>query len=217
MGGLKMKRKWFFVIGVVVLSVITFSNVSLADNPIKLIINGKEIKTDVLPQIIDGRAMVPVRWFAEGFNADVQWDEENKSILINAPKLDLLQRQVDLLERSMAPKTPREAVERWAEGIKERNGALQYAVLSPELKEQKRSYYEDCGWVTGVSSPWVESYEIFKENELEKGLWEYEVIFKMMTSTGEAGTNAYKVAVKEYKVNADHPEGWYIVKLEEVK
>lgn len=52
------------------------------------------------------------------------------------PESASLQRQIKLLQEAAAPATPREAVEQWAKGLRERNGALQYAVLSPELKEQ---------------------------------------------------------------------------------
>jgi len=50
-----------------------------------------------------------------------------------------------------------------------RNGALQYAVISPELREINLPLYEDFRWVTGTSSPWVESFEIVSEREISGG------------------------------------------------
>ena len=48
--------------------------------------------------------------------------------------VESLERQVQLLQMALEPRSPREAAERWAEGVKTRNGALQYAVLAPELR-----------------------------------------------------------------------------------
>ncbi|WP_422880291.1 copper amine oxidase N-terminal domain-containing protein [Moorella sulfitireducens] len=54
-------------------------------NPIKLIVNGQEIKPDVPPHLIGGRTMVPIRWVAEALGADVQWDYKNQQVTVNQP------------------------------------------------------------------------------------------------------------------------------------
>ena len=54
-----------------------------ASSPIKIIVDGKEISSDVPPQIIDDRVMVPIRWVSEAIGAEVQWDQENRQVLIN--------------------------------------------------------------------------------------------------------------------------------------
>jgi hypothetical protein len=96
-------------------------------------------------------------------------------------------------------------VEKWAKGLKDRNGALQYAVLSPELKEQNLYSYESCRWVTGTSSPWIERYEIIRETKTGDETWECEVKFELATSTGPAGSSVTKVVVKQYKADAALP------------
>lgn len=154
-----MKKKWLLIAGAVVL-LSALTTAVFADKPIELVVNGRTVETDVAPQLINNRVMVPVRLVAEAFGAEVKWEEEKNSVWIDTPELESLQRQVKLLHEAVAPATPREAVEKWAEGVKERNGALQYAVLSPELKEQNLSGYESWGWVTGASSPWIEHYII---------------------------------------------------------
>lgn len=68
-----MKKKVVIVICMVIL-LSTFTVMAFAADPIKLIINGKEIKPDVPPQLINGRTMVPIKWVAESLGADVQWD-----------------------------------------------------------------------------------------------------------------------------------------------
>ena len=53
------------------------------DTTIRLFVAGKEITPDVPPQIIDGRAMVPVRFVAEALGADVEWDSKTYTVIIN--------------------------------------------------------------------------------------------------------------------------------------
>gem|GEM_PF-2483839 len=80
-----VRKKWLIVFGAVFL-VVALATVGFAASPIKLIVNGQEIKPDVSPQIINGRTMVPVRSVAEALGADVQWDAKNRQVLIAQPK-----------------------------------------------------------------------------------------------------------------------------------
>ncbi len=48
----------------------------------KLVINGQEVKSAVPPQIINGKAWVPVRDLAEGLGSGVQWNDSQKSVWI---------------------------------------------------------------------------------------------------------------------------------------
>jgi len=50
--------------------------VAFADETVKIFVNGKEIKNDVEPQLVNGRVMVPLRWVAEAMGAKVNWDQE---------------------------------------------------------------------------------------------------------------------------------------------
>lgn len=47
-----------------------------------LLVNGKEISTDVSPQMSDGRVLVPVRFVSESLGANVSWDENSSSVSI---------------------------------------------------------------------------------------------------------------------------------------
>ncbi|MBB6214752.1 hypothetical protein HNQ80_000835 [Anaerosolibacter carboniphilus] len=51
---------------------------------IKLIVNGKEIQSDVPPQIINGRTLVPARPLAEALNAKVEWDEKYRAVIVTS-------------------------------------------------------------------------------------------------------------------------------------
>lgn len=53
-----------------------------AGDPLKLFVNDREVVTDIPPQLINGRTMVPVRWIAEGLGAEVTWDEETRTVKV---------------------------------------------------------------------------------------------------------------------------------------
>jgi hypothetical protein len=48
-----------------------------------MVVDGKDIVVDPPPTIISGRTMVPVRAVAEAFGAEVDWDGETKTVIIN--------------------------------------------------------------------------------------------------------------------------------------
>jgi hypothetical protein len=60
-----------------------FSAISQASNNIRIIVNGKEIYSDVPPQIINDRVMVPVRFVSEALDASVNWDDTANSVNIS--------------------------------------------------------------------------------------------------------------------------------------
>ena len=45
-------------------------------------VNGETVKIDVPAQILDGRTMTPSRFVAEMLGADVDWDDETKTVTI---------------------------------------------------------------------------------------------------------------------------------------
>ncbi|MGI6554550.1 MAG: hypothetical protein ACOX2P_04085 [Bacillota bacterium] len=96
----------------------------------------------------------------------------------------------------------------WAKGVKTRNGALQYAVMSPELREE---YYDELseGWCTGVSSPWVDSYEII-ERAVEDNTYKYDITFTYTDSTKNTFIETQFVTVKKFKDN------WFVADINRV-
>lgn len=122
------------------------------------------------------------------------------------------QRRIALLEKALTPQTAREAAQTWAKGVKTRNGALQFAVLSPELQAKMKANYVERNWITGVSSPWVENYKIVRQIQQGQG-WEIEIEYQLMTSTGNAGTEIDRIRVNQLRGNRDRSEGWYITQL----
>jgi hypothetical protein len=205
-------KKWSITIVALVLFATLTAQVWAAQ-PIKLLVNGTAVDTDVSPQVNNGRVLVPIRWVAQALGANVDWEENTRSVKIDAPQATLpqtsLERQISLLQQALAPQTPEEAAETWARGVKMRNGALQFAVLSPKLQEQKRADYEALGWVTGTSSPWVDSYKIVGQSRKDDSSWEYQVQLALKTSTGDAGSTMATLLVKQYD------ESWFIAQISE--
>ena len=70
----------------------------------------------------------------------------------------------------------------WALAVQSRDGKAQYALLGSQLQKKVYNYYRNCGWVTGVSSPWVDSFTVTADDRT------VEVNYTYKTSTGIAGT-----------------------------
>lgn len=61
------------------------NEVSNAPNPSneRIVINGNPIASDVSPQIINGRTMVPIRIISEGTGARVKWDQQSRRVTVD--------------------------------------------------------------------------------------------------------------------------------------
>lgn len=187
-------KKRLAIFGVIFL-LSSLAAAAMADSPVKLVVDGKEISTDVPIQIVNGRTIVPVRAIAEAFGAAVEWDRDTNTVIITNREKQNFERRVDLLESALLPKTPEEAADAWARGVKSRNGALQYAVMSPDLQKNDLSDYENLNWVTGTSSPWVDNYEILRKEKQADDSYVFEIKFNMMSSTGSEGTSTTRIIV----------------------
>lgn len=184
---------------------------ALAASPIKLLINGKEIATEVSPKIIDGKLLASLRVIAEAFGATVEWDEKTKSLSIEAKRTETDQAQVRLLEEALAPEDPLNAAQTWAEGVKTRNGALQYAMMSSELKKEYFAKFVDSNWSTGASSPWVENYEIIERYSFNNERYRFEINFTYTDSTKES------FSTTEYVTIANFDGNWLVSAIEKVE
>jgi hypothetical protein len=82
-----------FVSGVVMGSVL-FSGISYAaPKVVTMMVNGNPIHSDVAPQIIDGRTLVPARALAEALGAKVTWDANNQTVTVENEAYRQLQRK----------------------------------------------------------------------------------------------------------------------------
>ena len=182
-------------------------------NFVRILIGGKEILQPEDARIVDGRTLAPIRPIAESLGAEVRWDNDTRTVHITKDQFKdekwNYDMRISLLEQALSPKSPDEAVVKWADGVKMRNGALQFAVMSEELREQKLEDFSSLRWVTGTSSPWIEQYEITEQSQTSDGSWQYKVKFALKTSTGDAGLTVAEVLVKQ------HENVWLIDQISE--
>lgn len=118
-----------------------------------------------------------------------------------------MEERIEMLELSIVGRSPEETVNRFAEAVKSRNGAMQYALFSNEARVGLTQSMENSHWVTGVSSPWVETYQIISQKEVQPNEIEFIIEFDLYTSTGFAGKDSARLTVKKMK------EHWYITSL----
>ena len=101
---------------------------------------------------------------------------------------------------SLGVYTPIEAAQVWGSGLKSRNAALQYAVMNDELKKKYKIELEKNApnWVTGVSSPWVDSYSILSIENIALNEYIVEVLFFFSTPQGHYGSAKAFLNISKY-------------------
>lgn len=53
-----------------------------ASQDIKVVLNGQELKGDVMPVIVDGRVLLPMRTVAEAMGCSVEWDDHFQRVIV---------------------------------------------------------------------------------------------------------------------------------------
>lgn len=80
-----MKIDWkSFACGILAGSVLFAGIASAAPAIVNMIVNGKEVHSEIPAQIIDGSTMVPARGLAEALGAKVTWDEARQTVVIES-------------------------------------------------------------------------------------------------------------------------------------
>jgi hypothetical protein len=84
---------------------------------------------------------------------------------------------------------PRDAAQVWAEGLRNRSAALQYAVMNAPLKDEYARQLSETApnWVTGISSPFISAYRIVSTETVSNTLQRIVLRFSLATSTGPVG------------------------------
>jgi hypothetical protein len=123
--------------------------------------------------------------------------ERSPSQSVSTSAIASLQRQVQLLQQAVAPQSPQDAANTWAKAIQTRNGALQFAILTPQLQNKMRKAYESCNWVTGVSSPWIEKYTIDSGKKTGDGQYCFLIRYTLTDSTRNTRINSNSITVTQ--------------------
>lgn len=143
---------------------------------------------DKKPIEINNTIYVPLNFFAKKLGYNVQ-DYLDDYINIGGGDIVRCSVQRDLLKDAMnyvGVDSPEKAVEVWSKGLMRRSAAIQYSVMTKELKDiyEKNLKESFANWVTGMSSPWVESYEIINEKKVSDKTQRFEVKYNTATSAG---------------------------------
>ncbi|MHB8063276.1 MAG: stalk domain-containing protein, partial [Ruminiclostridium sp.] len=102
------------------------------------------------------------------------------------------------------PSSAKECVEMYAKAVKERRGAIQYALYSEKLRAATKSNFEALNWVTGISSPWITGYDIYTNKDAGKN--SYNIIFHWATSAGKVPDSKTIISME----NISGQENWEI-------
>jgi len=200
----KVKKRFFVTILIVLLLFVLAASVlsdhagTGIDTAEKNEAGGKKTETEI--EAID----------AEINENEVEVVDKTEAEVDDKTEAEAEKTRIQLLESALEPKGPHAAAEMWAEAVKTRNGALQYAIMSPELKKEYYSFFVGLGWVTGVSSPWIESYEIAERYRLDNEKYRFEVVFTYTDSTG------VRFNTKEFITVNSFNGSWFISAIEKV-
>ena len=56
--------------------------ITMTIDSLNAVVNGSAVQLDVAPVIIDGRTMLPIRFIAESFGLEVDWDSQLRNVII---------------------------------------------------------------------------------------------------------------------------------------
>jgi len=162
------------------------------------------IKLSSAPKTIKNCLFVPIEYFSQVLNEDVSYDGTAVRLYKYTTK-DESQFSNQIVEFRL-PTSSEQCVQMYANAVKERKGAIEYALYSEKLRAAAKANFEDLNWVTGVSSPWVTGYDI---KNTSKG--NYDIVFHWATSAGKAPDSTTKVTVG----NIADQEYWQITGVQE--
>ena len=85
-----MKRGIVAAVSVALILLLVAASVAAADAPIRVKVNGQYLAMDTDPVNVNGRVMVPARFVAEALGADVSWDQQNQTVVVDNKMDELL-------------------------------------------------------------------------------------------------------------------------------
>lgn len=160
-----------------------------------------------------GHYYLPMDWLEYLFNARFSYNEATNILSIQAPDLEQIRSEIERIENALIPDSADEAIKLWGRGLQTRNGALQYAALSPQLRQEadKSAYVRQSYWVIGSSSPQVGSITIASRNELSDTKIEYTLSFPEIFSGQPHAIATEKMLVEKLFDNVQG--GWFITQI----
>lgn len=147
----------------------------------------------IMPQaVINGTTYVPTSYFRDVLDENVSLGFiGNDKIIVRAYKVNIENSNYRLASEYESPTTVQQAVNMYAEAVKMRNGFVQYGLLDDKMRDERYDDYKGFSFVTGVSSPWIDSYEI---KQLAENL--YQIRFTYRTSVPTDGIYTSDIRVR---------------------
>lgn len=99
-------------------------------------------------------------------------------------ELKALRMRISVLENFFDRSTPEKTAQLYAQSLMKRNGALEYSLYSDKMKKSEYKRLYDLNFISGVSSPWVESYRITDVKKNSDGSYTVKLRLRMQTSAG---------------------------------
>ncbi|GFZ31962.1 hypothetical protein CSC2_24880 [Clostridium zeae] len=102
--------------------------------------------------------------------------------------------QVELFKQALdefGATSPEQVISIWAKTEKTRNGVYHYSVACKELKAKILKDLgdpKDTYWIYGVSSPWLDRYEVISKNKISATEYIVKLKFFWSTSSGSFNT-----------------------------
>lgn len=160
-----------------------------------------------------GHYYLPMDWLEYLFSVRVSYNEAANILDIQTPDPDQIKSELARIEKALIPDNADDAVKLWGRGMQTRNGALQYAALSPQLRREadKSPYIRQSYWVTGCSSPQVGPVTIASRNALSDNKIEYIISFPEIFSGQTHATATEKMVVEKLADNGQ--DGWFITQI----
>lgn len=81
-----MKKKSAVAALLLLVIATALAGAAFATNPLRLFVNGREIKPEITPQLIKGHLIAPVREVAEALGASIQWNEKSRAVIVTSKK-----------------------------------------------------------------------------------------------------------------------------------
>ncbi|UUZ91540.1 copper amine oxidase N-terminal domain-containing protein [Paenibacillus sp. P25] len=182
-----------------------------AGSKLNLIINeAASVPEHLEVKLEDGKVFVPIDRLAEEFKGKATYDPDKNEVRVTLPDAAKLSIQVSRLEDALKPSTPEDALDTWVKGVQTRSGALQYAVLSPELREQTKKEFEEHYWTTGGSSPHMDAIENLVTESLDDNTVRFSFDYRLVASNYN-GQGSAVMTVQQ--METDRGEGWFITNV----
>ena len=101
-----MKKKLYITLVVVLCSFSSIIGLAFAKGSIKIVVNDQIITSDVAPQMVNNRVMVPISVISKALGTNVNWDQKNQRITINnnnrSNQNDIWNQELELISSSWA-------------------------------------------------------------------------------------------------------------------